>query len=100
MAECDDKKCFRHGNVRVRGETITGRVVSTKGRRTAIIARDMTNFLTKYQRYAKEKSRIPAHNPPCLGAKVGDVVRIGETRKLSKTKAWTVLEIVEGGEEE
>ena len=77
-----------------------GRVVSTKGKHTAIIERDMTNYLSKYERWTKEKSKIPAHNPPCINADVGDMVRIGETRKISKTKAWTVLEVIGGGEEE
>ena len=97
MEKCDDKKCFKHGDVSVRGERITGRVVSTKGKHTAIIERDITKRLPKYQRWAKRKSKTPAHNPECINAKVGDTVMIGETRKLSKTKAWTVLEIIEGG---
>ena len=100
MTECDDKKCFKHGNVRVRGETRVGRVVSTKGKHTAIIERDITNYLSKYERWAKEKSKIAAHNPPCINANVGDMVRVGETRKISKTKAWTVMEIIGRGEEE
>ncbi|MFH1221552.1 MAG: 30S ribosomal protein S17 [Candidatus Micrarchaeota archaeon] len=97
---CDDKKCFKHGSVRVRGETLMGKVVSTKGKRTAIIERATTKKLEKYQRWATEKSRIAAHNPACINAKTGDMVLIGETRKLSKTKAWTVTEITKGGEAE
>ena len=93
--ECSDSKCYRHGNVRVRGERLSGRIVSTKGKNTAIIERDITKKIAKYQRWAKEKSRIAAHNPPCINAGVGDIVLIGETRKLSKTKAWTVMEIVQ-----
>jgi len=100
MTECDDKKCFKHGKIRVRGETLTGRVVSTKGKHTAVIERDMTNYLSKYERWAKEKSKISAHNPPCIDANIGDLVRIGATRKISKTKAWTVMEVIGGGEEE
>ncbi|MEM2909072.1 MAG: 30S ribosomal protein S17 [Candidatus Bilamarchaeaceae archaeon] len=92
--ECDDKKCFKHGNVRVRGGLAKGVVVSTKGKRTAIVERALTKCFTKYKRWAKEKSRIPAHNPPCINAKVGDIVRIGETRRLSRTKAWTIIEVI------
>ncbi|NYZ76853.1 30S ribosomal protein S17 [Candidatus Micrarchaeota archaeon] len=94
--ECNDKKCYRHGNVRVRGERLSGKVVSTKGKNTAIIGRDITKKIAKYQRWAKERSRIAVHNPPCINAAVGDIVLIGETRKLSKTKAWTVMEVVQG----
>ncbi len=94
--ECNDKKCFRHAKpaVKIRGERVIGRVASTKGKNTAIIERDITKKLTKYQRLAKEKSRIAAHNPPCISASVGDTVLIGETRKLSKTKAWTIIEVI------
>lgn len=102
MAEkCNDKKCYKHAKtkIKVRGERLIGRVVSTKGKNTAVVERAITKKLTKYQRWAKERSRISAHNPPCLDADVGDMVIIGETRKLSKTKAWTVLEVVEEAKE-
>jgi small subunit ribosomal protein S17 len=95
--ECNDKKCYRHGKpkVKVRGERLIGRVVSAKGKNTAVVERAITKKLTKYQRWAKEKSRISAHNPPCIGAHVGDMVSIAETRKLSKTKAWTIIDIIQ-----
>ena len=92
--ECNDNKCYKHGNVKVRGERLTGRIISTKGKNTAVIERSFTKKLEKYQRWAKERSRISAHSPPCIDAEVGDMVLIGETRKLSKTKAWTILEII------
>lgn len=97
--ECNDKKCYKHGNVKVRGDRLIGKVVSTKGKNTAVIERAIIKKLTKYQRWAKERSRISAHNPPCIDAQVGDLVSIAETRKLSKTKAWTVLEIIQEAKE-
>jgi small subunit ribosomal protein S17 len=98
--KCNDKKCFRHGGLKVRGGRLTGRVVSTKGRNTAIIERDITKFFPKYHRRAKERSHIAAHLPGCMKLSLGDLVSIGETRKISKTKAWTVLEVIaaKGGE--
>ncbi|MCD6549678.1 30S ribosomal protein S17 [Candidatus Micrarchaeota archaeon] len=97
--ECNDKKCFRHGNVRVRGMTLTGVVVSARPTRTVIVKRDLVKKIPKYKRYARLHSRIPAHNPPCINAQPGDLVRIGETRRLSKTKSWTVIEIIKRAEE-
>jgi small subunit ribosomal protein S17 len=98
MAEkCDDKKCFKHGGVKVRGELLGGRVVSAKGRHTVIVERDVTQYFAKYRKWARGHSRIAAHNPVCISAKVGDMVELAETRKLSKTKAWTVVN-VSGGE--
>ncbi len=95
MAEvCTDKKCYIHGGLKVRGGRLTGKVVSTKAKNTAIIERDSTRFFQKYQRRAKERSHITAHLPACLKISLGDMVVLGETRKISKTKAWTVLEVV------
>jgi len=99
MAEkCEDKKCFKHGGLKVRGETLIGRVVSAKGRHTVVVERSTTQYLGKYRKWAKGRSHIAAHNPPCINAKAGDMVQLAETRKLSKTKAWTVVGLSEKGE--
>ena len=90
---CTDKKCFKHGAVSIRGGSMSGTVVSVKAKHTAIIERPVTRFFSKYRRQAKERSRIAAHNPECIAAKVGEMVHIRETRKLSKTKAWTITDI-------
>ena len=92
--QCNDQNCYKHGIIRVRGSRITGTVVSGKAKNTVIVERSITKLLAKYKRRAKERSRIPAHNPICINAKLGDIVSIGETRKISRTKAWTVLEII------
>ncbi len=39
-----------------------------------------------------------AHNPPCIDAKVGDRVRIGECRPLAKTVSFVVIEKLETGD--
>jgi ribosomal protein S17 len=59
------------------------------------VERETTEFFPKYNRRARQKSHIAAHKPGCIHVSVGDMVSLGETRKLSKTKAWTVLEITE-----
>ena len=76
-----------------RGETVTGKVVSDKMKHTVIVERDAAKYLSKYQRYARSRNRVVAHNPPSINAKVGDLVTVSETRKLSKTKAWMVVGI-------
>ncbi len=83
----------------VRGGRLTGKVVSDKSKKTVIVERDVVKRIGKYKRMAKGRSRIPAHNPDEIGAKTGDLVRIGETRKISKTKSWIVLEIIKKAEE-
>ncbi len=76
-----------------RGEILTGTVVSDKMKHTVIDARDVIKYIPKYKKYARAHSRIVAHNPPSINAKVGDIVTIAETRKLSKTKAWMVVQV-------
>ena len=48
-------------------------------------------MVPKYQRYEKRRSKVHAHNPPCITAKVGDIVTIAECRRLSKTKSYVVI---------
>ena len=48
-------------------------------------------MVPKYQRYEKRRSKVHAHNPPCITAKIGDIVTIAECRRLSKTKSYVVV---------
>ena len=94
MSDCNDKRCPVHGEISVRGNVLKGVVVSAKPDKTVVIERSIVRYMPKYERYKKEKSKIYAHNPPCIAAKENDIVRVGETRKLSKTKSFVVLGII------
>lgn len=96
--ECVDPKCAIHGGLKTRGAEFTGKVVSDKAKKTAIVERDYTRYVYKYERYLRKRSRIPAHNPECIGAKEGDMVKIAESRKLSKTKSFVITAVVKKGE--
>lgn len=98
--EQKDKKSFIDGDVRVRGARTQGFVVSDRSKNTVIVERDLVKFIPKYERYARRKSKISAHNPASIGASVGDLVEIGECRRLSKTKSWTVIKIIKKAEKE
>ena len=78
----------------VRGNIFEGKVVSAKADKTVTVQRILTQYVQKYERYRKVKSKIKAHNPASMNAKEGDIVRIGETRKISKTKNFIVVEII------
>lgn len=95
---CDDKKCPFHGTLRVRGRTLEGIVVSDKMEKTVIVRRDYLKYVPKFKRYERRRSRIPAHNPPCIDAREGDRVRIAECRPISKTVSFVVVEILERAE--
>jgi small subunit ribosomal protein S17 len=92
--DCKDQCCPFHGNTRIRGKITKGIVVSKKSKNTIIIRRDYVQFVRKYQRYERRNTRLACHLPECLihEIEVGDFVRVGESRKISKTKAFIVLE--------
>jgi small subunit ribosomal protein S17 len=92
MAECNDINCPKHGNLKVRGMVREGIVASTKAKKTAVVKIPYLRKVKKYERYEKRTGRIHAHLPDCIQVKEGDRVRIGECRKVSKTKAYVVLE--------
>ncbi|MFX0010033.1 MAG: 30S ribosomal protein S17 [Candidatus Hermodarchaeota archaeon] len=97
--ECSDKDCPFHGTSRIRGKITKGVVVNKKSKNTVVIRQDYVQFVTKYQRYERRNSRLVCHLPECLNhvIKVGDLVRVGESRKLSKTKAFIVLDKIRSG---
>lgn len=94
--ECNDKNCPIHGSLRVRGMIVTGKVVSTRMRKSVVVERDLLKPVSKYKRRAKTKSKLHAHLPECIKVDLGDEVEIGQTRKLSKTKGWVVLKVIKG----
>lgn len=94
MEKCNDPKCPKCGNIKVRGNLFTGIVTSAKADKTVTVERQLVKKVRKYERYKKIKSKIHAHNSKCVSAKEGDTVRLGETRKLSKTKSFVVLEVL------
>ncbi len=90
--QCSDPKCPFHGTLSVRGRTFEGVVVSDKMSRTATIEIERMQVIPKYERYERRTSKLHAHNPPCIAARVGDKVKIMECRRLSKTKAFVVVQ--------
>jgi small subunit ribosomal protein S17 len=93
--ECDDVNCPFHGILPVRGQVITGKVVSDRMQDSVVVSRDYLHYVKKYKRYEKRSSKLHAHNPPCINAKEGDSVKIAECRPLSKTKKFVVVEVLE-----
>jgi small subunit ribosomal protein S17 len=71
-----------------------GVVVSDAGDKTITIRVDVMISHPKYKKIMRRSVKLRAHDDTNQ-AKVGDVVRIEETRPLSKTKRWRLIEIVE-----
>ncbi len=74
--------------------TFVGRVVSDKMDKTVIFAVETLKRHRVYGKTMRSVKRYTAHNEGNNG-KDGDLVKIQETRPLSKEKRWTVVEIVE-----
>jgi small subunit ribosomal protein S17 len=70
-----------------------GVVVSTKMQKTIVVEIEMRKAHPKYKRVMKSNKKFYAHDEQ-NSARVGDVVRIRETRPLSKLKRWQLEEIV------
>jgi len=92
---CDDTNCPHHGTLSVRGKLFEGVVMSDSMDRTVKVEWENLVKDEKYSRYFKTRSKVAAHNPDCVKAKMGDKVVIAETRPLSKTKHFTVLKVIE-----
>jgi small subunit ribosomal protein S17 len=73
--------------------TKVGEVVSTKMQKTIVVAVEMRKAHTKYKRIIRSTKKFYAHDEANT-AHVGDVVRIRETRPLSKLKRWRLDEVV------
>jgi len=91
-SSCKDPYCPFHGTLPVRGQVLTGIVISTKRQGTVAVQREFMHFVKKYERYEKRTSTYHAHNPPCLKLAVGDNVRIAECRPINKTVSFVTVE--------
>ncbi len=91
---CTDKKCPFHGEIAVKKEFFTGRIVKKDVSHSATLEWFRPTYIHKYERYEIKRSRIRVHNPPCINAQVGQTVLVAKTRPLSKMKGHVVLKIV------
>jgi small subunit ribosomal protein S17 len=71
-----------------------GVVVSAAMDKTIVVRVDVVKAHPRYKKVVRRSQRFHAHDEQNQ-AKAGDVVRIVETRPLSKTKSWRLAEVVE-----
>jgi small subunit ribosomal protein S17 len=74
--------------------TLTGRVVSDKMDKSAVVAVERKVRHPLYGKYIRRSTKMHIHdeNNEC---KQGDTVTIRQCRPISKTKSWQLLEVVE-----
>jgi small subunit ribosomal protein S17 len=75
-----------------------GRVVSNKMQKTIVVAVETLKRHRLYKRTYRRTKKFKAHDE-FNTAQIGDLVRIEETRPLSKEKRWRLVEILARGEQ-
>ncbi|ABC32853.1 MULTISPECIES: 30S ribosomal protein S17 [Hahella] len=77
--------------------TETGKVVSDKMDKSIVVLVERRVKHPLYGKYVKRSSKLHAHdeNNEC---RIGDTVQVQESRPLSKTKSWKLVNIVERAE--
>lgn len=75
-------------------KTLSGEVISEAGDKTIVIKISRKIKHPLYGKYVKRHTKVTAHNPE-NEASLGDFVTVMETRPVSKTKRWRLIEILQ-----
>jgi small subunit ribosomal protein S17 len=78
-----------------RRKTMVGQVVSNKMDKTVVVVVERLGRHPLYKKVIKIRKRFKAHDAD-NACQIGDMVRIVESRPLSKEKRWVVEEILKG----
>jgi len=81
------------------GRSVVGRVVSDKMHKTIVVEVERKVKHAIYGKYMKRFSKMYAHDDENIG-KIGDVVLIKQSRPLSKTKHWVLVQVLEKAEQD
>ena len=76
-----------------RKRTLTGNVVSDKADRTIVVSIARRKKHSLYKKYLTVTRKLKAHDPD-NECQVGDLVRVVESRPLSRDKRWRLVEII------
>ena len=71
----------------------TGTVTSNKMMKTVVVQVERLVKHARYKKYVRTRNRFKAHDER-NACHVGDLVRIVETRPLSREKRWAVVEVL------
>lgn len=82
--------------MRERRKTLVGRVVSNRMDKTVVVSVETLQRHPLYGKVIRRRKRYKAHDEGNT-CQIGDLVRMVESRPLSKEKRWVVTEILESG---
>ncbi|WED42627.1 30S ribosomal protein S17 [Legionella cardiaca] len=80
-------------NSETNARTIVGKIVSDKMQKTVVVMVERTVKHPKYGKIMKRRTKLHAHDENQIG-KIGNIVRIRESRPLSKMKSWVLVEVI------
>lgn len=80
-------------NSETNARTMVGKIVSNKMQKTIVVMVERTVKHPKYGKIMKRRTKLHAHDENQIG-KMGDTVKIRETRPLSKMKCWVLVEVI------
>lgn len=83
--------------MRERRKRLVGRVVSDRMQKTVVVVVERTHSHPRFGKVVKVRKKFYAHDQEEV-CREGDLVRIVESRPLSRLKRWTVAEILERAE--
>lgn len=84
---------------KVSGHTIVGKVVSDKMDKTIVVQVERKVKHPLYGKFMRRFSKMYAHDSENT-CKMGDIVEIKQSRPLSKTKTWVLVQVVEQADSE
>ena len=76
-----------------KGRTLVGKVISDKMQKTIVVLIERTVKHPKYGKIMRRTTKVHAHDENQV-SKIGNTVRIRESRPLSKTKSWVLVEVI------
>jgi small subunit ribosomal protein S17 len=76
-----------------KGRTLIGKVVSDKMQKTIVVVIERSIKHPKYGKIIRRRTKLHAHDEHQV-CKIGNLVKIRESRPLSKMKSWTLEEVI------
>ncbi len=80
-------------NTETNTRTIAAKVISDKMQKTVVVVVERSVQHPKYGKIMKRKTKLHVHDEGEI-SKIGDLVKIRESRPYSKTKNWVLVEVL------
>lgn len=82
-----------NSELQTNARTVVGKVISDKMNKTIVVLVERTVKHPKYGKIMRRRTKLHAHDENQLG-KIGNTVKIRESRPISKMKSWVLVEVI------